>query len=81
FCLAANAFAYNQKKKLTHRTTAIIFSATTTIKSAPDNSGTDLFILHEGTKVKVTNRLGEWNEIETSDGNVGWIPGKEIEII
>ncbi|MDR2682936.1 MAG: tetratricopeptide repeat protein, partial [Dysgonamonadaceae bacterium] len=57
-CLSANVFAYNQKKKLTHRTTAIIFSATTTIKSAPDNSGTDLFILHEGTKVQVTNRLG-----------------------
>ncbi|MDR1526741.1 MAG: tetratricopeptide repeat protein [Dysgonamonadaceae bacterium] len=81
FCLAANVFAYNQKKKLTHRTTAIIFSATTTIKSAPDNSGTDLFILHEGTKVQITNRLGEWNEIETADGNVGWIQSKEIEVI
>jgi tetratricopeptide (TPR) repeat protein len=80
-CLASNAFAYNQKKKLTHRTTAIIFSSTTTIKSAPDNSGTDLFILHEGTKVKINNRLGEWNEIETADGNVGWIKSKEIEII
>jgi tetratricopeptide (TPR) repeat protein len=80
-CLVANVFAYNQKKKLTHRTTAIIFSATTTIKSAPDNSGTDLFILHEGTKVQVTNRLGEWNEIETADGNVGWIQSKEIEVI
>jgi tetratricopeptide (TPR) repeat protein len=81
FCFAANIFAYNQKKKLTHRTTGIIFSATTTIKSAPDNSGTDLFILHEGTKIKVTNHLGEWNEIETADGNVGWIQSKEIEII
>ena len=80
-CLVSNVFAYNQKKKLTHRTTAIIFSATTTLKSAPDNSGTDLFILHEGTKVKVTNQLGEWNEIETADGNVGWIKNKEIEII
>jgi tetratricopeptide (TPR) repeat protein len=80
-CLFANVFAYNQKKKLTHRTTAIIFSATTTIKSAPDNSGTDLFILHEGTKVKITNQLSEWKEIETADGNVGWIKSKEIEII
>jgi tetratricopeptide (TPR) repeat protein len=81
FCLSANIFAYNQKKTLTHHTTAIIFSPTTTIKSAPDNSGTDLFILHEGTKVQVTNQLGEWNEIETADGNVGWIQSGEIEII
>ena len=81
FCLLANAFAFSQKKKLTHRNTAIIFSPTTTLKSSPDNSGTDLFILHEGTKVEVKNKLGEWNEIETADGNVGWIKSNEIEII
>jgi tetratricopeptide (TPR) repeat protein len=81
FCLLANTFAYNQKKKLTNRNTAIIFSPTTTIKSSPDNSGTDLFILHEGVKVEVKNKLGEWNEIETADGNVGWIKSSEIEII
>jgi tetratricopeptide (TPR) repeat protein len=80
-CIVANIFAYNRKKELTHRTTAIIFSPTTTIKSTPDASGTDLFILHEGTKVQITNHLGEWNEIETADGNVGWIPSKEIEVI
>jgi tetratricopeptide (TPR) repeat protein len=81
FCLLANVFAYNQKKKLTERNTAIIFSPTVTIKSSPDNSGTDLFILHEGTKVEVKSKLGEWNEIETADGNVGWINSGKIEII
>jgi tetratricopeptide (TPR) repeat protein len=86
FCILANIFAFNQKKKLTNRHTAIIFSATTTIKSTPDSSGTDLFILHEGTKVNLTGRqLGDgttkWKEIETADGNVGWIPNKEIEVI
>jgi tetratricopeptide (TPR) repeat protein len=81
FCVAANVFAYNQKKQLTTRNTAIIFSPTTTLKSAPDTSGTDLFILHEGTKVQIINRLGEWNEIETADGNVGWIQGGEVEVI
>ena len=76
-----NCFAYNQKKKLTQRNAAIIFVPTTTIKSSPDNSGTDLFILHEGTKVKLKNKLGGWNEIETADGNVGWIKNSEIEVI
>ncbi|GHT06614.1 hypothetical protein AGMMS49525_15050 [Bacteroidia bacterium] len=71
-CLFANVFAYNQQQKLTNRNTAIIFAATTTIKSAPDNSGTDLFILHEGTKVKITNQLGDWREVETADGNIGF---------
>jgi tetratricopeptide (TPR) repeat protein len=80
-CIMANIFASGQKKQLTCRNTAIIFSPTTTIKSAPDRSGTDLFILHEGTKVKITNTLGDWNEIETADGNIGWIKKMEIEVI
>ena len=81
FTLFANIFAYNQKRELTNRNTAIILSPTITIKSSPDNSGTDLFILHEGTKVDVKSKLGEWNEIETADGNVGWIRSSEIEVI
>ncbi|GHT64898.1 hypothetical protein FACS189451_12600 [Bacteroidia bacterium] len=76
-----NIFAYNQKKSLTQRDSAIIFVPTTTIKSSPADSGTDLFILHEGVKVKLKNKIGNWNEIETADGNVGWIKSGEITII
>jgi tetratricopeptide (TPR) repeat protein len=80
-CFVTATFAYSQKNKLTHRNTAIIFSATTTIKSSPDNSGTDLFILHEGTKVDVKDQLNDWKKIETADGNVGWIKSNELEVI
>lgn len=76
-----NIFAYNQKKDLTQRDSAIIFVPTTTIKSSPADSGTDLFILHEGTKVRLKNKIGNWNEIETADGNVGWIKSGEIAVI
>jgi tetratricopeptide (TPR) repeat protein len=81
FVVLANIFAYNQKKKLSDRKTAIVFAATVNIKSSPDNSGTDLFILHEGAKVKIKNQLGNWKEIETADGNVGWIKSTDMEII
>lgn len=60
---------------------AIVFAQTVTIKSSPDTSGNDLFILHEGTKVKIKSILGEWVEINTMDGNSGWIPANAIEII
>ena len=33
------------------------------MKSSPDASGTDLFVLHEGTKVSVRSTLGDWSEI------------------
>lgn len=77
----SNIFARNQKNELINRTEAIVFSPTVTVKSSPDASGTDLFILHEGTKVSIKSTLGEWNEIESEDGNVGWMPQKDIQII
>ncbi|MDR2622454.1 MAG: tetratricopeptide repeat protein [Dysgonamonadaceae bacterium] len=79
--ILGNIFAYNQKKSLTQRDSAIIFVPTTTIKSSPADSGTDLFILHEGAKVKLKSKIGNWNEIETADGNIGWIKSEEIAVI
>lgn len=77
----ANIFAKNQKDELINQIHAIVFSPTVTVKSSPDASGTDLFILHEGTKVLVKSTLGDWSEIELEDGNVGWMPSKDIEKI
>lgn len=81
FVIVANIFANNQKNEIVNRKSAIVFTPTVTVKSSPDMSGTDLFILHEGTKVSVKSTLGEWNEIELEDGNVGWMPKKDMEII
>ncbi len=79
--ILANIFAANQKKELENRNTAIVFAPTVTVKSSPNESGTDLFILHEGTKVFIKSTLGEWSEIMLEDGNVGWMPSSKIEII
>jgi hypothetical protein len=79
--IVANVFAKNQQDEIVNHTHAIVFSPTVTVKSSPDASGTDLFILHEGTKVFIKSSLGNWKEIELEDGNVGWMPGKDIEII
>lgn len=61
---------------------AIVMSPTVTVKSTPDESGTELFVLHEGTKVFVEdNSMKGWKEIRLEDGNKGWIPTEAIEII
>lgn len=75
------SFAYKQKNKQINRTHAIVFSPSATVKSSPDESGTEIFILHEGTKVKVISTLGTWKEIEMGNGNVGWIQEDAITII
>ena len=79
--ILANIFAFNQKNELENRSGAIVFTPTVTVKSSPDNSGTDLFQLHEGTKVFIRNSLGDWNEIVLEDGNIGWVNKKDIVVI
>ena len=60
----------------------IIMAPSVTVKSTPNQSGTDLFILHEGRKVIIKdNTMKEWKEIKLEDGNVGWVPTNVIEII
>ena len=79
--IGANHFASEQKARIIHRDSAIIFAPTITVKSSPSESGTDLFVLHEGTKVYLMDRVGEWSEIRLEDGNRGWIPTDKLEII
>lgn len=81
FTLISILCAYTRYEVETSKSEAIVFSQTVTIKSSPDNSGNDLFILHEGTKVNIKSTLGEWVEISTSDGNSGWMPASAIEVI
>lgn len=80
--ILANVFASEQKAELISHDNAIIMAPSVTVKSTPNESGTDLFILHEGRKVMIKdNTMKEWKEIRLEDGNVGWVPTSVIEII
>ncbi|MFW5916295.1 MAG: SH3 domain-containing protein [Bacteroidota bacterium] len=60
---------------------AIVFESKVNVKSSPAESGTDLFVIHEGTKVFIEDDMGEWYEIELSDGSQGWLQKKTVEPI
>ena len=78
----SNLFAYQQKQALVHRSGAIIIHSAVNVKSTPAHNGTDLFILHEGTKVTITDdSMNDWKEIRVADGKEGWLQTKDIEII
>jgi len=79
--LTSLAFTARNKSLVYNSHKAIISSPIVSGKSSPDKSGTDLFVLHEGTKVTVEDEVGEWTEIRLSDGNKGWIPLNSIIII
>ena len=75
-------FIAKHKYELTRTSnTAIITSAVVTVTGSPNVKGTKLFILHEGTKVNITDNDGDWTEIQIANGNVGWLSGKNLSPI
>ena len=78
----ANLSALHRYHYLTERNNAVIMEPSVTAKSTPSNSGTELFVIHEGRKVKISDdSMREWTEIELEDGNKGWIPSSSLERI
>ena len=73
-CLCSIVFASQKHKYMNEHNEAIVMTPTITVKSSPSSSGTDLFVLHEGTKVKIMDDTDNWNKIKIADGSVGWLP-------
>jgi len=74
-------FAAQQKNRMVNHNYAIVMQPTVTIKSSPSEKGTNLFVIHEGLKVRITDRIGDWVEIKLADGNKGWLTTETIEPI
>lgn len=82
FFILSNIFALAQKHQLENRNTAIITASSVSVKSTPAKNGTDLFVIHEGTKVQITdNSMTGWKEVVLADGKKGWLEASQIERI
>ena len=60
---------------------AIIIGESVTVNGSPSDKGTKLFLIHEGTKVDITNEDSDWTEVKIANGNVGWIKTTELQKI
>jgi len=75
-------FAIWQKTDANRADSAIVMAPVTAAKSSPSGNGTkDLFIIHEGTKVKILDEVSGWKNISLVDGRQGWIPSSDLEVI
>lgn len=74
-------YAGAQRDQILQRDYAIVMTPSVVVRSSPAESGTQLFTIHEGLKVRVRSTLSGWSEIELSDGNVGWMPSDGLEVI
>lgn len=57
----------------------IVLNAAAKVKSAPDQESRDIFELHEGVKVQVTDSTQEYCKILLPDGKTGWLACAEIK--
>ncbi len=72
---------YNQYQYEQSVNNGIVFSPTVSVKSAPDDKSTDLFVIHEGVKVELLDVVGTWRKIRLADGKIGWLSQQAVRII
>ena len=71
-------FAMENQRRLNRHDEAIVMTPTVTVKSSPSHQSVDLFVLHEGAKVRVLDSARDWNKIKIADGSVGWLPVSDM---
>lgn len=79
--LSSIVFASMQTHRLDRTDEGIIIQSSVTVKSTPDDSGTDLFTVHEGTKVILTDNAGDWLEVQFGNGSKGWMLAENVMVI
>lgn len=80
-CFVCIHYAGAQRDRILQRDYAVVMTPSVVVRSSPAESGTQLFTIHEGLKVRIRSTLSGWSEIELSDGNVGWMPSDGLEVI
>lgn len=76
---ATFCFASSDRRERLRNATAVVLAESVAVKSSPDRSATDLFVLHEGTTVEISGELGAWCEITIADGKRGWMEQAKLE--
>ena len=59
----------------------VVIEQAVTVKLSPDDKSTDAFVLHEGIKVRLEDKVNDWVHIRLKDGKVGWLPEKDLRTI
>ena len=79
--LLTTIFAWSEGRMDVEHREAVIMNSAVSIKSSPDRAATELFVLHEGTKVVIGETISGWAEVRIADGRKGWIEESRIERI
>ena len=74
-------FSLQQKHAVTRQDSAIVTVPVCPVKSSPAEGGKTVFVLHEGTKVRILDNVGDFAKISIADGRQGWASTATFEVI
>ena len=81
FAIFSIIFSKKETSRYVQHPEGIIMGYVVNVKSTPTEKGSDLFVIHAGLKVGITDRLNEWVEIRLPNGEKGWAPASQVEEI
>lgn len=64
-----------------HSQQAIVLESAISLRNGPDEKSTNLLTIHEGLKVELLDKIGDWYKVKLSNGEQGWLPNTAIEEI
>ena len=71
--------SYTQYSQSKNSIQAIIFTEEVSVSNEPTSSSSEVFTLHEGTKVNVLDSVDNWKKIKLSDGKIGWVSSENLK--
>ena len=71
----------NSKSIYEKNNPAILFEKRISFKTEPNERSEEIFILNEGTKINVLEKLNEWSQVELLNGSKGWILSSSYQLV
>ena len=81
FTIFSIIFSKKETSRYVQHPEGIIMNQVVNVKSTPTEKSSDLFVIHSGLKVSITDQLNEWVEIRLPNGEKGWILASMMEEI
>ena len=60
---------------------AVVFTPSVTLKSEPNVSSTNLYVIHEGATCKIVERVNNWFRVKLDNGSEGWLTKSDVKEI
>ena len=76
--IAVSAIKYNREYNIKN---GVVVQQSATAKLSPDPDSKDAFVIHEGLKVRIEDKVDNYYRIRLQDGKLGWLPQDDLRMI